>query len=502
MAPPPRRIPQPSDPFAIAVALLVALLARGMVMGSNAGLTMDSPLYVRMAEGLRDGIVLGETPAHHGYSMLIALASLVVPGRVLPGQVVALVASLAVVALVYGVARRSVGVIPALCTALALAVHPLLAVYGGVVMTEAPFLALVWLGLWCIGRQRPLAAGLALGAGYWVRPEAAVIVPVVALLMRRPPAARVRLLAGAALALLPYLLLIHHETGHWSLSPKSALVRPVDASERAAEFRVSGEDSLAATSAHADLLERITQTAPTWGRTYLPTLRQHAQRLLEAWPWPLLLLSLFALARREAWDERLAPLACLFVIALLAAPPDLRFAHLYLPTLALLAADGAMRLWRAPQRAAARGALIVFVCAGAIMLARGPAMRTALHFDDGPMTTLMGAGERLAGMGRPGALVMDRKAYVPFYANMRHIQLPDDDLDTILRYAQSQHVDYLVVEEYVAHSLRPQLLPLLDPDALAREPRVQMLFALRPAAGEGVAVYEIVGTRALSGVRP
>ena len=147
-------------------------------------------------------------------------------------------------------------------------------------------------------------------------------------------------------------------------------------------------------------------------------------------------------------------------------------------------------------------ALAVLICAGAIMLARGPAMRTALHFDDGPMTTLMGAGERLAREGRADALVMDRKAYVPFYAHMRHIQLPDDDLDTILRYAQAQHADYIVVEEYVAHSLRPQLLPLLDPDALTRQPRVRLLFAMRPAPGEGVAVYELVSTRAIPGALP
>jgi hypothetical protein len=502
MVAPPRRIPPTSDLISLTAALLVALVARVLVMRTNAGLTMDSPLYVRMAEGLRHGAILGETPAHHGYSILIALASLFIPGRVLPGQLVALAGSLAVVALAYGVARRSVGVIPALVASLVLALHPLLAVYGGVVMTEAPFLALVWLALWFIGAGQPLAAGLALGAGYWVRPEAAVIVPAAAMLMRRPLGARARLLAGAALALLPYLLLVHHETGHWSLSPKSALVRPLDANVRAAEFRVSGGDSLAATSASTGLLARIAQTAPTWGRTYLPTLRQHAQRLIEAWPWPLLLLSLLALMRRDAWDERLAPLACLFVIALLAAPPDLRFAHLYVPTLALLALDGALRLWRAPQRAAARAAVLVLVGAGAIMLARGPAMGMALHFDDGPMTTLMGAGTRLAREGRAGALVMDRKAYVPFYAHMRHIQLPDDDLDTILRYAQEQHADYVVVEEYVAHSLRPQLLPLLDPDALAREPRVRLLFAMRPAPGEGVAVYEVVGTRAIAGTRP
>ena len=491
MVAPPQRIPQLPDPIALALALLAGLLARLALMRTNAGLTMDSPLYVRMAEGLRHGAILGETPAHHGYPLLIALASFVVPGRVLPGQVVAVLASLAVIAILYAVARRERAPWAAFAVALAAALHPLLAVFGGVVMTEAPFLALVWLGLWWIGRDRPLAAGLALGVSYWVRPEAAVIVPAAALLMRRPLAARARLLAGAALALLAYMLLVRHETGHWALTPKSALVRPIDARASAAEFRVRADPAANAPRVSGGLLARIAATAPTWGRTYLPSLRQHAQQLLAAWPWPLMLLALLALARRDAWDERIAPLACLFVIPLVAAPPELRFAHLYLPSLALLAGAGAAGLLRARRRALAIVAVAALVSGGAVLLAGGAAARAALQFDDGPMTALMGAGERLAREGRPGALVMDRKAYVPFYAGMRHIQLPDDDLDTIVRYAQSQHADYLVVEEYVAHTLRPQLLPLLDPVHLAAERRVRLLFVLRPAPGEGVAVFEV-----------
>ena len=488
--------PHALTPYALPAALLVGLLVRILLERTNAGITMDSPLYVRMAEGLGHTVRLGETPAHHGYPLLIALASAIVPGRLDPGRWVALLASLGTIALTHAVARRTLGPMSAFLAALAMALHPLAVVYGGVVMTEAPFLAVVWLGLWLVGGRRAFAGGLALGLSYWIRPEAAVIVPATALLMRARPRARLFVLAGAVLALLPYLVLLRAETGHWSLSPKSALVRPAFASERDAEWHTGGASAIPAHAAPG-LLSRLRETAPTWAHSYSPTLAKHVRRLLEAWPLPLLALSLLGLARRDAWDERLAPLACLLVIPLLTAPPDLRFAHLYLPTLVILAAAGGARLlaWRVPGRDAlaplALALLALLVLAGGVLLARGPAMTLALHFDDGPMTTLAGAGERLKREGRANALVMDRKAYVPFYAGMRHIQLPDDDLDTILAYAKAQGVDYLVVEEYVAMTLRPQLKPLLDARALAHEHRVRLLFALHPAADEGVAVFEL-----------
>src|SRR5262249_59405682 len=102
-----------------------------------------------------------------------------------------------------------------------------------------------------------------------------------------------------------------------------------------------------------------------------------------------------------------------------------------------------------------------------------------------------GAGAWLAAHAPADAVIMDRKSYVPFFAGRTHVQLPDEDLDTLLRYARESGVTHIVVEEYVVGALRPQLAPLLDETWLERDPRVKLVFATRPAPGEGVVVLEV-----------
>src|ERR1051325_4729438 len=254
-------------------ALLVALAVRvGLALG-NSGLTMDSPLYVRMAEDVLAGR-LGPSPAHHGYPLLVALAALVVPGRELPGRVVSCVASLALVAEVWAVARRRSPPRNALVPALIVALHPLLAVYGTATMTEATFLALAFGGVALLDAARPFSGGVLLGAAWWVRPEAAVVAPLAVLFA--PLTARRRMLAllAAALVALSYGALLRVEQGHWSLSPQTALVRAPYAGGRAAEWR------LADSTAFADsvgLATRIARDGPA-------ILRAHPARLAQPFP--------------------------------------------------------------------------------------------------------------------------------------------------------------------------------------------------------------------------
>jgi len=88
---------------------------------------------------------------------------------------------------------------------------------------------------------------------------------------------------------------------------------------------------------------------------------------------------------------------------------------------------------------------------------------------------------------------MDRKAYVPFYAQMRHVQLGDDDYDTIVEHARRSGVDYLVAEEFVVQLYRPQLLPLVsDPAFRDGEKRLRVIYAERGVPGTGVAIFEVV----------
>ncbi|HEX5632086.1 MAG TPA: hypothetical protein VFX50_02625, partial [Gemmatimonadales bacterium] len=128
---------------------------------------------------------------------------------------------------------------------------------------------------------------------------------------------------------------------------------------------------------------------------------------------------------------------------------------------------------------------------GLALLWLGPSATRALAFDDGPMSAMRGAGAWLAAHASADAVVMDRKSYVPFFAGRRHVQLPDEPLDVLLAHARATGATHLVVEEYVAGTLRPQLRALLDPAAIAGDPRLRLVFATRPAPGEGVAVFEL-----------
>src|SRR5262249_42021281 len=101
-----------ADALGLALVLVLALAIRLGLAAANRGLTMDSPLYVRMAEPRLAGR-RGPSPAHHGSPAIVALASLVVPGRELPGRVVSLAASLLVVALAWWIARRRKGSVAA-----------------------------------------------------------------------------------------------------------------------------------------------------------------------------------------------------------------------------------------------------------------------------------------------------------------------------------------------------------------------------------------------------
>jgi hypothetical protein len=452
----------------------------------NSGLTMDSPLYVRMAEDLLAGH-RAASPAHHGYPALVALASLVIPGRELPGRAVSMVASLALVSLTWWIAKRRIGEALAWVPATLVALHPLLAIYGGSIMTEAVFLALSFAGVAVLERARARAGGALLGAAWWVRPEAALIAPIAVGLAPLRGRARLLALVLAACVALPYTLVLRLEQGYWSLTPKSVLVHAPFADARSAEWRLADSTAFADTTS---LATRLGRDGGAIARAYPARLLAQARALLETWSAPLLLLSLVGVAFAEGRGAWLALLALPLVYPLLSAPTDLRFAQLLVPALAL-SAGGAVARAREHGRAWLAVATALAL-AGLALTWSGPAGRRALDFDDGPIAAMRGAGAWIAAHSAADAVIMDRKSYVPFFAGRTHTQLPDEPLDVLLGYARERGVAYIVAEEYVIRPLRPQLAPLLDQSWLAHERRVRLVFATRPAPGDGVAVLEVV----------
>lgn len=468
------------------LVLGLALALRLFLAAGNSGLTMDSPLYVRMAEDVRAGRT-EPAPAHEGYPLLIAAASSVIPGRELPGRAVSLVASLALVAIVWLAARRHVPPGAALVPAALVTLHPLLAVFGGAVMTESAFLALACAGVLGLDAGRAAVGGVLLGAAWWVRPEAAVIAPVAILFAPLRGRQRWLALVLAAAAALPHSLALRGTQGSWSVTPKSVLVRAPAANARGEEWRLADP---AAFPDSVGLGQRLARDGVAIARAYPARLAAQGQRVLEAWPAPLALASLAGILLLRGRSGWLGFLVLPLVIPLLAVPAELRFAQLLLPSLAILAGVACARAWaRSLRVGAAVSALAVL---GAAWAWTGPAGARALAFDDGPMTAMHGAGAWLAGHSGPDAVVMDRKSFVPFFAGRRHVQLPDEPLDVILAHARASGATHLVVEEHVVRTLRPQLAPLLDRDSLRGESRVRLVFATRPAPGDGVAVFEVV----------
>ena len=112
------------DLIAVLACLAAGLGVRLWLMSTNSGLTMDSPEYVRIAEALTATGRCPDSYQNHGYSFLIALLQLVVPGRELPGRLVSLVAGLALIAITYALARRTLGRVPSTAAAMLVALHP------------------------------------------------------------------------------------------------------------------------------------------------------------------------------------------------------------------------------------------------------------------------------------------------------------------------------------------------------------------------------------------
>jgi hypothetical protein len=472
------------------VPTLVAAALRLGIAASHSGLTMDSPLYVRMAESLARGQSPALGPAHYGYSALVALAGALIPGREWPGRTVSLIASLVLVVVVFGLARTRLSAPWAGFAAGLVAVHPLLIAYGSAIMTESTFLAIVTGALLLLERRRFLSGGLALGASYLVRPEAAVIALGVLLFGRVGWRGAASMTLGIALVTAPYLGWMRIAHGAWELTPKEGLLRPQFASPRQAEWRL--EDEATRAREPKSIPERLVWAAPSIATHYVPLLRQHLRLLLQAWPWPLLVLSAGGLV---AWRGAvLAPLLLPFVLPILAIPLDVRFMHSCLPALALTAAAaGSMLVARWPENARpVTWAALALAAAGMVACWLGPAGWRARRFDDGPMPSLRLAGTWLHAHDPSDALVMDRKAYVPFFAGMRHLQLPNDDYDTTVEFARARGVRYLVLEEY-ASNLRPQMRRLAsDPDYQAREKRLRLVYFRRDEPHTGVAIFEVV----------
>jgi hypothetical protein len=473
-------------PAVPALGSALALALRLWALHWQPYVTVDGTEYVRFAEALRAGQPFASI-FPPGYPVLIAFARLFAPDRVFSAALVSLVCGVLLVWPVWWLGRRALGPRWAAFPVLVVALHPLLAVFSAVTMSDSAYFLALYGGLALAGAARGLSSGLALGAAFALRPEA--LVPAGALAVGGAlgtirGAIRARTLGLAAAGFLafafPCWLWFHATLGEWTLTPKMVALRPVVTDWRQDEPR------LASASAPRGLAEALARNGPSALRQYPSNAVAHGRALLRLWPVPLLLLSLAGLARRRGLEA--VPLLHLVALPLLGGlSVQPRFVLGAVPALAILAAvplAGGRKPWRL---AAAALALAGVVWCGVVL---APDLQTPF---DGWIDAHRNAGVWLSGVAEPGAVVMDRKPWVAFYANRGYRVTPDEPYETLVGAAVRDRVRYLVVDQRIAEIFRSQLEPLLYDEAFReREQRLELVYVGGRVVGYGIGIFRVL----------
>ena len=468
------------------LGMALALALRLWALRWQPFITVDGTEYVRFAEALRAGrAFVSIFPP--GYPALIALARLLVFDRVLAAALVSLACGVLLVWPVWWLGRRALGARWAALPVLAVALHPVLAVFSAVSMSESAYFLALYGGLALAAAARGLPAGLAMGVAFAIRPEA--LVPAGALAaggaerafrgsLRPRPAWLAA--AGFLLVAVPCWLWFHATLGGWTVTPKLGALRPTVTDWRLDEPRLSP-----APAPRGGGLGTLAHATAVAVRQYPSNALGHGRSLLRLWPAPLLLLSLAGLARRR--DLEAVPLLHLVALPLLGLSAQPRFVLGAVPALAILAViplTATHGRWRMGLSALA----LVGAAWGGASLGRD----LATPFD-GWIDAHRNAGVWLSGVAPPGAIVMDRKPWVAFYAHCGYRVTPDEPYETLVGAAVRDGVRYLVVDQKVAEVFRSQLEPLLyDEGFRDREQRLELIYVGGRVAGYGIGIFRVL----------
>jgi len=461
------------------------------------------------------------------------------------------------------ITRRLFGERAARRTACLAAVYPLLADMSSVAITESTFAILVTIAALVTWRAlegedvrfRPgpaAAAGLLLGLAFLTRPEGLTYLAATwmvcmadAVWRNASLASVVRHLkpvalsaAGFAAVVLPYLLWVHGQTGHWLLAPKGILVQvhqnlmqegqreswkepfgslmfyehvKFGLNKDATSIRAHEEFSNASAGMAQGLL--ISDEEETSSLSPLMALRTVLRNFSELYletvkygfviPSLLLMLAGIGLVSRPWLGEfrRGTIIVLLYLLGsftFLVTHVEPRFLYTAVPFLLPWIAEGWHRseLWAAASFAqgTSRGAAIRRRCLrgaiGTVVIAL-----TLIHLPPAVrITASLWAEHREMGLwlrdqAKPDQKVMAATAVVAYYAGTRFEVLPYADLEGLVRYARHKGVEYLVADRAEIPTYRPQLTSLLIPER--PHPGLLLVRALHEGTPRAIFLYRI-----------
>ncbi|MDX6696247.1 MAG: hypothetical protein QOF02_3850 [Blastocatellia bacterium] len=461
-----------------------------------------------LAGNLHEGLSVYWPPL---YPLLVGLSSLLFADAELAGRLVSVVAGSLLVIPCYRLMRDWHGERAARTGASLVALHPLLIYYSTVLLTEATYTLLFtcgvlagWSALSSARARSFLLAGATFGACYLLKPEAAgfLLLLLVPTLCRKlfdkassfKTAARnaLALCAGFMLAAAPYLLYLRAQTGAWTLSGKVA-------AHLWQGSRLAGGE-LAPTIAPLvpDMTTAIVQVTKA--------LRFEYEIFNLIFPPTFVLLAALGLFRKRWTGSRARRELYLFsfVAATLAGYsvtlPNIRFIVPLVPLLLCWSANGVVEFaeWmnETLERAgsAKRWLSLVRKITAPLVIAilLASLLPLSIYLLRGDKWSDYGGQKRAAAWikehdAASAPVIMSTVPVAAFYAKGRHVQLIDEEYETLIARARREGVEYLVVNERDFKHMR--LRPLLDGDSI--HPGLCLAYSIAETPGHLILVYAV-----------
>ena len=443
--------------LALAVAA-VALSIRVLVAEFLPVIQPDGVVYVAVAKQFQATGSPFDPLFHPIYPMCIALAQPFIGDWEMAGRLVSAFFGALVILPAFALARTIVGRQAALLAAVFIAVHPRLVQNSASVLCEATYTFVLLCGVLAARRglvSGPVAlipfAGLCLGLAYLVRPEAALYIiglVMVVLFMIATGRARAAVvlpwLGGAvlvfAVVVAPYVWYLAGVWGHFTLSGKI---------DHNLALAVGGAD------APSPLPMRVLENLLLFQKYAVPDLL----------PWVLLLLVLpgvLARGRTTGWLGRDGILlaAALPPFASLAFHVEPRIFLPILPFILPFAAVGT--LWAAVTLTdARRGWRWAVAMALVVALVLVPWTFQPVLRPDAGAALYRQAARWVAETQPRDAVLLDRKPLVAFYSQRRWVPLPRVGPEELLAAARQAGARLVVLDSREFFFDRPGLIPLL-----------------------------------------
>lgn len=477
--------------LSIMLLVLAAFLLRYLSIPPYQVIAGDGPSYVAISRQIFERFdFTGSIHYPPLYPVLIGFANRLLHDYEAAGKWVSLLMGSLLPLPVYLLGREMYGRGAGYVAAAIVLVWPEFIFHSSTVLAYSTYFTLLTTGLWLLwlahGRKssvQALAGGLVMALAYLTRQEAFISLVAVCFCLAAATLWRERTLGSLkpllvacavfAAAVSPYVLMVHDVMGIWTMAGKSVVTLTDALGYYLNRFDLQREPGFAKIGI-MDLIRDYPGYFPHTFKVNLAALRDIV-------PLPLLLAAAagFLLpGRKERGAEArwfivgaLFPVAVLLVVFMVSGA----YVAPYLPLVFILCGHGMVSLEKyLLEMLAGRRPVDARICWLTTIVISTYVLHgvwQAVPWKAPPAYELeMDGGrydEKLMGIMLkkylpPGSLIMTRSGRIAFYSGLPRVDIPQADLETIIRTAREQKVRYLVVDGRQI-ILRPQLGKLLEP---------------------------------------